>query len=614
MKINRPYLAVLVAQLALLASCSTLKPPATDALLADDYTLVKAYLHEYIPKAMKRAEITGLSVALIDGQRIVWTQGFGLADKEASIPATADTRYRAGSVSKLFTAIAVMQQVEAGQLSLDAPLSRSVPEFKLKSRFGSIDAITLRNTLSHHSGIPGAYIDGMYSLEPESFKTVADHLGNYYAAYPPNTVFSYSNAGYSLAGYAVENASERPFVDYMEERVLEPFGMKASNFSMDVSDALVAKSYWNDKPVEELSLRDLPAGGLVTDVGDLSQLVRFLHANTSQDPAVDDSSPDPRPGDDCHTDDGRAEDCRAVISRDSLSQIIAAQEYDSPYELSHFNGIGFLQYYGLLNGNFRAVGHGGQTMAHSASLITVPELKLGVVLLANSPDFSGVLGEITNEILKVAYPVKAGKALGESVSVNKMPLPGSEAGFEGIYASEYGLVSITGAAPKYKVRALGTKLSLVPGKSEGHTLKMKLFGFIPVASDEFDRMTFHARRTDTDKLIVMDTGTEQVVVATEVTRGGRNQAWDARLGRYEPTNPIDTDIKGFHVPQVVLGYEDGLYFLDEGKGNAASRVALEIMSDTEATFQGVGRGLGETLLATGGTTIAHQGLVFDKMN
>jgi len=87
----------------ILSACSSLHPPTTDALLTDDYTLVKDYMRKFIAKEMKIAKITGLSVALVDSDRVVWSEGFGFSDKASKIPSSAKTQYRAGSVSKLFT-------------------------------------------------------------------------------------------------------------------------------------------------------------------------------------------------------------------------------------------------------------------------------------------------------------------------------------------------------------------------------------------------------------------------------------------------------------------------------------------------------------------------------
>ena len=164
---------------------------------------------------MKRHGFTGPSVAYVDDRRVVWSEGFGLADEARGVEATAATLYRAGSVSKLFTALAVMQLAERGRLDLDAPITDSVPTFDPRTRFGSIDGITLRTILSHHSGIPNAIRDGLFAREPDAFETVTARLAGHYAAYPPDTVFSYSNAGYCVVGHAVQNVTGRPFVDHV---------------------------------------------------------------------------------------------------------------------------------------------------------------------------------------------------------------------------------------------------------------------------------------------------------------------------------------------------------------------------------------------------------------
>ena len=84
---------------------------------------------------MKNADVTGLSIALVDDQRVVWAQGFGYADKAANIKATADTTYHLGSIAKVFTATAAMQLAEQGKLDIDQPIQKYLPEFSIKSRY-----------------------------------------------------------------------------------------------------------------------------------------------------------------------------------------------------------------------------------------------------------------------------------------------------------------------------------------------------------------------------------------------------------------------------------------------------------------------------------------------
>ncbi|MFL5461422.1 MAG: serine hydrolase domain-containing protein, partial [Gemmatimonadales bacterium] len=115
------------------------------------YQEVARALSGVIEQQRAEHKIPAVSVALVDGSRVVWARGFGWADSAAGVPATAATVYRVGSVSKLFTDIAVMQQVERGKLSLDAPVTRYLPDFHPRNPFGG--EITLRQLTSHRSGL-----------------------------------------------------------------------------------------------------------------------------------------------------------------------------------------------------------------------------------------------------------------------------------------------------------------------------------------------------------------------------------------------------------------------------------------------------------------------------
>src|SRR5262249_22982089 len=116
-----------------------------------DYAEIVKVLQPFIEREMAAKGIPGMSVAIVDDQEIVWAQGFGMADGKKKTPASADTVYRIGSVSKLFTDIAIMQKVERGQINLDAPVSKYLPDFRPKNPFG--DPITLRELMSHRSGL-----------------------------------------------------------------------------------------------------------------------------------------------------------------------------------------------------------------------------------------------------------------------------------------------------------------------------------------------------------------------------------------------------------------------------------------------------------------------------
>jgi CubicO group peptidase (beta-lactamase class C family) len=139
-------------------------------------------------------KIPALSIALVDGNSIVWAEGFGFADPAAKTPATAATVHRVGSVSKLFTDIALMQLVEQGKVALDVPVTRYLPTFAPTNRFQ--EPITLRMLMTHYSGIVrespvGNYFD---PTEPSLEASIAS-LNETEVIYAPGTRLKYSNAG-----------------------------------------------------------------------------------------------------------------------------------------------------------------------------------------------------------------------------------------------------------------------------------------------------------------------------------------------------------------------------------------------------------------------------------
>ena len=151
-------------------------------------------LDAFIRREMADKQLPGLAVALVEGSRIIWRQGYGFSDPTVKTPITADTVFRVGSVSKLFTDIAVMQLVEQGKLDLDAPVTKYLSEFKPRNSFNK--PVTLRQLMSHRSGLVreppvGNYFD---SNAPTLAATV-DSLNQTALVYVPETHVKYSNAG-----------------------------------------------------------------------------------------------------------------------------------------------------------------------------------------------------------------------------------------------------------------------------------------------------------------------------------------------------------------------------------------------------------------------------------
>lgn len=224
-----------ILSVAVLSGCAT-APRRPAEIPRQDYTYTRQYLEWLIPRSMKKHQVTGLSIVLIDDHDTVFARGFGFADKERKTAATPNTRYRAGSISKLLTATAIMRLAEQGKVNLDERLQAYLPNFSIKSRYEASPPITLRNMMTHHSGLPGGYLKGMWSRDPADFNQLAEVLHDGYTAFPPDQVFAYSNLAYSMLGRVIENVSGQPYSEYLRDTLLEPLDMPQAYFSTSLED------------------------------------------------------------------------------------------------------------------------------------------------------------------------------------------------------------------------------------------------------------------------------------------------------------------------------------------------------------------------------------------
>lgn len=209
--------------------------PAGAAVL--DRADVEAWLDGFMPYALAKGRIAGAVVVVVRGDGVVLQKGYGFADLASRKPVSPDaTLFRPGSVSKLFTWTAVMQQVEAGKLDLDrdvnAYLDFRIPPFDGKP-------ITLRQIMTHTAGFEES-VRHLISADPKAaipLKRLMP-LALPQRVFAPGTTPAYSNYATALAGYIVERVSGMPFDDYIERRVFAPIGMTRSSFRQPLPPAL----------------------------------------------------------------------------------------------------------------------------------------------------------------------------------------------------------------------------------------------------------------------------------------------------------------------------------------------------------------------------------------
>ena len=339
-------------------------------LHAADYSAVPAKLETVIREEMREWGIGGISVALVDDQQVIYGAGFGEAKR--------DSIFRCGSISKLFNALAVMQQVEAGKLDLDAPLQTYGDGLLPLNPFPEAPAVTLRQMLCHRSGLQreatvGGYFDGS---QPTLAATVASISAGVLATRPGEKT-RYSNFAASIAGHVVERVTGQSFEDYQRTHILDPLGMKDSAWTLAkakreriiVSHMQVAdgRGGWTRRDSPLFDLGTIPAGNLFSTVDDVARFASALIAN-----------------------DGK------LVKPGTLAEMW------KPQLTTDAAGFGL----GFLVGKFRehrTFSHGGAIYGHSTSLVVLPEEKLAVIVLANEDIVNARVNHISNEALSLMF-------------------------------------------------------------------------------------------------------------------------------------------------------------------------------------------------------------------
>jgi len=362
------------------------------------YSDVARTLTQFIQHERAQKGIPAISVALVDGQRVVWARGFGWADSAAGAPATAATVYRVGSVSKLFTDIGVMRLVERKTLDLDAPIQRYLPDFHPKNPFGG--EITIRELTSHRAGLTreppiGNYFD---DSAPSLAATIAS-LNGTSLVYKPGTHPKYSNAGIAVLGYVLERQARESFYPYLKRAVLEPMGLDHSAFQpLPETQAHLAKaSMWTidgrrfDAPTFQLGMG--PCGSMYSTVLDLGRFLEILFAG------------------------GVPPNGQRVLARATLDSMWTPQ-FAAPGATTGF-GIGFNV--GRLNGH-RAIGHGGAIYGFATALLALPDDSLGVVVTATLDGVNAVTDHIAQAALRLMLDSREGKAIAAVDTTGVLPL------------------------------------------------------------------------------------------------------------------------------------------------------------------------------------------------
>ncbi|MCC3371979.1 serine hydrolase [Cohnella sp. REN36] len=392
MKMRMRILAIFLCGLSILPLFSSARSDGikqADRSGASDFSDVDAY----IAREMKRQHLPGLSLGIVQGDRILYLKGYGQADSTGR-PVTPDTPFGLGSIGKSMTAMAVLQLAEAGKIDLDAPIQRYI-----HAKFAGAASITVRQLLNQTSGFTQiSTFSNTLSSANDPYRDALEKNAMSYAEKflkqptPSEHPYRYSNANYVLLGYIVQQVTGQSYGDYVKEHIFSPLSMQNSFVTLDEAAEhglatpyrrIFGYNFAYNGPYVYIA-GDAPAGYLYTSAKDMSH---YLIAQMNG---------------------GRFED-RSVLSSEGI-RLMQTEPVPGTYAMgwmtTRINGV-------------PVIGQPGGSIGFQAQTYIVPERQLGVIVFAN------VLDAIDSTLFKSHIITTTHIATGVINLLNDQPTGGS---------------------------------------------------------------------------------------------------------------------------------------------------------------------------------------------
>jgi CubicO group peptidase (beta-lactamase class C family) len=521
-----------------------------------------------IESAMAETNVTGLSIALVDGQNVVWSRGFGYADKEANVPAAADTIYEIGSLSKTFAATAVMRLVEEGRMDIDQPLTRYLPGFSINQRFPASGPITIRSILTHHSGIPGDLFNGAFTEgQPFDYDTwLLDTLRNEYTSAPVGSVLAYSNSAIALLRRVIGAVAPGGFTAYTND-LFDRIGMRATSYELDdrIPREKLASAYSSGVKLPLLYGNLSTAGTIRSSVADMARYIKMINA-------------------------GGAASGGQVVGRASLDEMFTRQNGNAPLDFDQQIGLtwflGRPDYYAG-----RKIEHEGATAWFHAQIQILLDHQLGVIVLSNTMDAD--VAAVAAKTLEYALKEKKGIEPPPAVSPVYSPpdLSWTQVRLQalaGIYVKNisglsFGTVTVEAVTGGLRVQ----------GQTDIWIPRQNGYFSYPGTGPDSQRVQFKFQSVAGRSIVSVRYQGEEFLHMERYEQGAIPAAWTARRGAYAAVNinPGSTLWPGTNTMTLEVG-ADGFLRL---KGTLRGDVPIKTITDTLAIVGGIGRNRGESV-------------------
>ena len=338
---------------------------------------------DYVKAQMAERHVPGVAVAVIKSGKVVKMKGYGVASLEFNVPVTPQTTFEIGSVSKQMTAAALMLLVEEGKIGLDDPISKY-----LKNTPDTWKTVTIRHLLTHSSGVKSyTSLDGFELIKRMKVEDFIKQLAPQPLEFAPGEKNIYSNSGFSLLAYVIENVSGKQYMDFMRERIFTPLGMRSCGDrdpQFIIPNRATGYEWRNDRYTgRDWDLTDLKGAGTI--VCTIEDMVKWDEA----------------------LDGGKflAPESRKAIWTQFTFNNGQLSPYGFGWRISDVRG-------------HKLIGHTGQTAGFAAANYRFVDDRIDVVVLTNQGD-SGGGGDIALGVAKLYIP---------AISITRMKeVPGGDA-------------------------------------------------------------------------------------------------------------------------------------------------------------------------------------------
>lgn len=547
-------------------------------------TKQKHTFEQIIKKACKKAKVKGANFAIVGPDKTYFSYQYGTVD-ETGEPNDPKQHMMIGSSTKMLTALAILKLHDDQLLKLDDPITQYLPTFSIQSRLGD-EAITIRQLLMHTSGLPGDDYP-LITSESNTLSDTLDVLKKHYRTTKPNTMYAYSNLGYSLLGLIIESASNSSYTDYLKTHIFKPLKLEMkileTKKKREQHSDILSQSFDRKGQVKEDPLSTLISAGSST-YSTLDDLIKLMQFFMNKDPIN-------------------------LLRKDTLKMMLDCPDGIHKQVNSERVGLGLRHRYYRFNS--KAVGpvfgHGGNTIYHHSTFDIFPKLNIGFIAMTNSE-----LGVKAIMQMNLKIMLKVFKLLGIRVPKRK-----------------YAYTIVDKELPeslKQSFLSPGLNITYKPTKSGKARYKMQLFTFtltpchdgyyratprgiiarLPLISRVIKGLRFRPESVGDRTVLYLEMQRKYhritMAFATNYEPSNITQAWEDALGRYKPY--------GNENNEKLLEFAE----LKKQKDNLILRVKmvgqvmnlyLKVINDHEAIIQGYGRNARETVFLESQETNHH---------